>query len=139
MDNQQYRAGHPDVVAEIIDGEAIIIHMTTGCYYSLEGVACAIWEQLESGPISVDGVTACFEGDAAIMQAEILSFLEELVAENLITSESASSPAGAAPDIPVSYAKPVLNKYTDMENLLLMDPIHDVSDQGWPEKPSEEK
>jgi len=33
---------------------------------------------------------------------------------------------------------PVLNKYTDMQDLLLLDPIHEVDATGWPStKPSE--
>ena len=34
----------PDVVHEVIDGEAIMINMTTGSYYSLDGVGAAVWE-----------------------------------------------------------------------------------------------
>ena len=30
------------------------------------------------------------------------------------------------------YSPPVLNSYTDMEELLLLDPIHDVDQAGWP-------
>jgi hypothetical protein len=26
----------------------------------------------------------------------------------------------------------LLNKYSDMQELLLLDPIHDVDDAGWP-------
>jgi hypothetical protein len=29
-------------------------------------------------------------------------------------------------------AAPVLEKYTDMQELLLLDPIHDVEEAGWP-------
>jgi hypothetical protein len=28
----------------------------------------------------------------------------------------------------------VLEKFTDMHDLLLMDPIHEVSDAGWPHR-----
>jgi hypothetical protein len=31
-----------------------------------------------------------------------------------------------------SWAEPVLDKYTDMQELLLLDPIHEVDDAGWP-------
>jgi len=30
------------------------------------------------------------------------------------------------------FSAPVLNAYTDMEELLLLDPIHDVDQAGWP-------
>jgi hypothetical protein len=32
----------------------------------------------------------------------------------------------------VPYTKPVLNKYTDMQQLLLADPLHEVQEAGWP-------
>jgi hypothetical protein len=35
------------------------------------------------------------------------------------------------------FNAPVLNKYTDMQDLLLLDPIHEVDATGWPStKPS---
>jgi hypothetical protein len=30
------------------------------------------------------------------------------------------------------FVAPCLHKYTDMQELLLIDPIHDVDDYGWP-------
>jgi len=36
-------------------------------------------------------------------------------------------PAGRPP-----FVKPILQKYTDMADLLLLDPIHEVGEQGWP-------
>jgi len=36
------------------------------------------------------------------------------------------------------FNAPVLNKYTDMQDLLILDPIHEVDATGWPStKPSE--
>jgi hypothetical protein len=32
---------------------------------------------------------------------------------------------------------PKLEKYTDMEDLLLLDPIHDVQEVGWPQTSGE--
>ncbi len=32
----------------------------------------------------------------------------------------------------VPYAPPALETYTDMQELLLLDPIHDVDETGWP-------
>lgn len=30
------------------------------------------------------------------------------------------------------FEEPIFHKYTDMEDLLLLDPIHDVDETGWP-------
>ncbi len=31
-----------------------------------------------------------------------------------------------------AFEAPVLESYSDMQDLLLLDPIHDVDDAGWP-------
>ena len=42
------------VVHETIDGEAILIHMETGFYYSLEGSGSEIWSGLVAGRATED-------------------------------------------------------------------------------------
>ena len=38
----------------------------------------------------------------------------------------------------VAYTEPSLSVFSDMQDLLLLDPIHDVSEAGWPmPKPAE--
>jgi hypothetical protein len=32
----------------------------------------------------------------------------------------------------LSFTHPQLQKYTDMQELLLLDPIHEVEESGWP-------
>jgi hypothetical protein len=39
------------------------------------------------------------------------------------------------PDYKLPFQKPLLQKYTDMEALLLVDPIHEVDEEeGWPKQ-----
>ena len=40
-----------------------------------------------------------------------------------------------APSKKKAFAKPKLSKFGDMQDLLLLDPIHDVDQQGWPNSP----
>ncbi|HEY2536878.1 MAG TPA: PqqD family protein [Solirubrobacteraceae bacterium] len=48
-------------------------------------------------------------------------------------SEEPPRPAGSAPSLPAEFVAPVLNKYTDMQEFMLIDPIHDVEEEaGWP-------
>ena len=35
------------------------------------------------------------------------------------------------------FEPPLISKYSDMQELLILDPIHDVSDAGWPNPKSE--
>jgi hypothetical protein len=125
-----------DVVSEIIDEEAILINMVTGSYYSLESSACDVWKLLQKGSTDVDTLVQYFDGDSTKIRAELQSFLDELCNENLtqrIEPVTSNVPSACGK---LTFSVLTLNKYTDMENLLLMDPIHDVSEQGWPSRQS---
>ncbi len=126
-----------NAVFEVMNGEAIVINMATGSYYSLDGTAGALWELLAKGPGSsttlARALHQAYTGDPATIKAEIAKFLDEMKTEGLVLdSKEAASTADVDSDKPRPYVTPVLNKYTDLEALLLLDPIHDVSPKGWP-------
>lgn len=132
-----YRINSADIMHETIDGEVVIINLDHGLYYSLEGTGAWIWERLSEAR-SLDGLAAIsaehFEGDPGQMRASIESFLTRLGEEALICPagpEEATAPAAPA-GAKMPWADPGLQKYTDMEQLLLLDPIHEVEDTGWP-------
>jgi hypothetical protein len=139
----RYRLNSPDVVQEMIDGEVIVVHTVTGAYYSLADWGAAIWSDLLRGldhRAIVERIAP--EGDARreTVVAEIDLFIAELRTQRLI--EPDESVSGAPPsEGPVStdrngpYVTPSIQKYSDMEELLLIDPIHEVDPAGWPVKP----
>jgi hypothetical protein len=78
------------------------------------------------------------------MKRTVASFLEELEREKIIIPRTSAlgNSAVPAPNGETSvgaasvFAPPALEKYTDMQELLQVDPIHDVDDeQGWPKMP----
>ena len=75
--------------------------------------------------------------EAADIALSVEDFVRELVEENLIvknSSEKAKNIKQAKAQIPslARFEKPVLQKYSDMQDLLLLDPIHEVDEAGWP-------
>ena len=48
----RHRINSPQVVNETIQGEAIVIHLGTGTYYSLQGTGAAIWDARSAGVTS---------------------------------------------------------------------------------------
>src|SRR5580765_202543 len=48
-DSERYTIDEARVVSEIIDGEAIIVNLANGYYYSLDPPAAEIWGWLEAG------------------------------------------------------------------------------------------
>lgn len=136
------RVNHPHIIHEIIQGEAILVNLETGSYYSADQVGAAIWDAIENGmPVAqiVDAITHAYSGDEAEKLARVTAFLEQLQHEGLVLpAENAeiNSPA-PLPTLPTNtppFVAPQLKKYTEMQDLLLLDPIHDVDDAGWPQR-----
>ena len=126
-------------VAEIIDGEAVIMDLATGHYFSTQHVGCDIWRGIELGAsrptiARVLAATYGIETDAAA--ACVASFVDELTQRNLVVSGTGTTQGVEPAENWMSggqpFAAPVLHTYTDMEELLLLDPIHDVDQAGWP-------
>lgn len=141
-----YAVNTTDVVDEVIDGEAILINLRTGSYYSLEGTACMVWELLRAETASTDSLIARMRqrltSDADGMPSDVRSFLEEMADEGLVLRDADVAIAPAPPMVAgelAPYVPPMLSKYTDMEALLLIDPIHDVTPAGWPNRPEDGK
>jgi Coenzyme PQQ synthesis protein D (PqqD) len=128
------------VIHETVDGEVILIALQTGCYYSLEGSGADIWDALVAGR-SAGEVTASLEqryaAPAGAIAATVAELVERLLAEQLLVPEKTDivepSPLHAVAEAErPPFPAPVLHKFTDMQDFLLVDPIHEVSDEGWP-------
>lgn len=135
-----FRVNEPDVTYESFDTEVLAINLRNGNYYSLRESAVPIWQLAVRG-LSVGEIGAALaqsaSGDAAEVTAAVRVFLAELEAEALLVAQSAPAAHvnGKPPvTLPATFAKPVLDRYTDMQQLLLMDPIHETDVTGWPAK-----
>lgn len=102
---------------ETIEGETIVIDLKKGHYYSLNRTASFIWNQL-NGPIAINAFTG-----------EMRAFIEALLKEGLLLKRDGE---GITITLPKDQAPPAFEKFEDMEDLLLLDPIHDTDDAGWP-------
>jgi Coenzyme PQQ synthesis protein D (PqqD) len=145
MEALRLRVNAPEVIHETIDGEVIIINLASGNYYSVKGCGADMWDVIRQSnatpPQIVAAVAARFGNLAPEIETPVLRFLDELRNEGLIVDDEASgesSPAVsfAAPNGPASsrgFEPPVLEKYTDMQDLVLLDPVHEVGATGWPQ------
>ncbi len=137
-----YQANRPDVVMESFGGEVVLVQMKSGNYYSLQGSAPLIWELIERGSSveeTVDFLLARHSGDEEEVRRSVRNLVEELVAESLIVPVTGALPkvsteAPVPEDPGTPFVLPVLERYTDMQELLFLDPIHDVDESGWPHR-----
>ncbi len=136
----RYSINAPDVIAETIDGEIILVHLTTGSYYSLEGSGAEVWEALMNGwsPSAIaDELARRHDASASEIQASVERLVGDLRAEQIIVeglgagpSPWPAAPAGAGERRP--FVSPTLKKFTDMQDIILLDPVHEVDQRGWP-------
>jgi hypothetical protein len=136
-----FRPREEEVAAKVIDGEAIIINLANGVYYSMDKVGALVWDRLQAGHTLDDAIVAVTRAyDVSRDQAEsnVRELVQELVQENLvITSENGKhSPAEATTDHrdKLPYELPKLNIYRDMGDLLALDPpVPGLGDTPWKE------
>jgi hypothetical protein len=131
-----FRVNTPHVIAESVDGEVLIVNLLTGAYYSSAGVGDAAWAMFANGA-DLHAVAARIAGHFGLHEeavaADIAAWLADLITEGLLVEDDGQPrDTPAAPAMPADYAPPAISKYTDMEDLLLLDPVHEVDDVGWP-------
>ena len=139
MSDQLLRPNSPSVVSEIIDGEAVIMNLATGHYFSALGTGGELWALIERGASErqlIDYLLLRYRIAEVEARTGVAAFISKAREHDLVvTTQAVSAPEhdqAATPTPTESYAIPQLNAYSDMEDLLLLDPIHDVSEAGWP-------
>lgn len=76
-----------------------------------------------------------YDADPALVETAVTDFVGRLHDEGLIRAAPDGQPRVALA-VParssVEFSAPTISVYSDMEDLLLLDPIHDVDETGWP-------
>lgn len=152
QNSNRYQLNSPQVVDEEVDGEIIVINLGNGNYYSLLEEGAEIWQLLSSGKSlgeTMQLIESRYEAEKAVIDTGITQFVAELKKEGLIVLASDVQPTNASPlpevdqdavsqELPTStsvrpvFTAPKLNMYIDMQDLMLLDPIHEVDETGWP-------
>jgi Coenzyme PQQ synthesis protein D (PqqD) len=126
-------------VHETLDGETIVIHLDSGSYYSLTGSGSEIWALLGTGGSVADICNELARRHArseSEIRADVDNFIAELEREALVECDGAPTTALAAPTVVAigTWEPPRLERYDDMRDFLMVDPIHEVDETGWPHR-----
>ena len=117
-----------EIAAEILDGEAIIINLATGSYYSMADSAALVWQAVEhhcSLEEIAHRLTTHYDAPLDRARADVAALAERMLTEKIAIPSNAAACRGAAPAAPeqrLAYASPTLSVYSDMRNLLALDP-----------------
>lgn len=141
----RYQIDSIHVSHERLNDEVIIINAVSGAYYSGTGSFADLWDMLMAGASAAeiaDELAAQYAADASLILPDILAAIAALQQSGLLRE----APERGAPDslsLPnvsrAIWAAPSFAEYTDMWDLIQLDPIHEVSEAGWPFAPAETK
>ena len=145
-----FRINTPRVVHETIDGEVVAIDLSTGSYFSLMAAGASIWALIDGGLTvteMAEELAGMYRIDGGRSGDAVSGLVEDLRREGLIV-EATGPPAQAgaaagngdgrgALDPPAGdpgpFQPPKLEKFEDMRDLILLDPVHEVdAASGWP-------
>jgi len=139
------RPNEAEVAAKVLEGEAIIINLSNGTYYSMDKVGGLVWEMIEHGQdleATVAAITTRYEVSPEQAQADVQRLAGELMQENLvIMSDKPPVPGERQESVDgqrLPYEPPKLNIYRDMSDLLALDPpMPSLDEIPWKESSEE--
>ena len=75
-----------DCVAEKLDGEIIILNLSTGMYHQLNAIGVIIWEEIQRSNPSLQELTAKMKQQfgAADVDEDVREFVEDLLERDII-------------------------------------------------------
>ena len=135
----RYSTSVPNIASEIFDGEVVVANYLTGAYYSLAGSAAAIWQGLQNGmslPEITTWMTGHFPDAADAIPDAVGDFVGRLLGEGMLAETTESAVSAPPPQLTLAaFEPPQLERFDDLADLLLLDPVHDVAEAGWPHLP----
>lgn len=128
--DQRFRPNTPDVAAKVIDGEAILINLGSGLYYTLDQVGGTVWSEIEKGRSAFEiasTLTAHYEVPLKQALTDSERIIGELVTEQLVVealAEQVDSDGASMTDTGEKqpYVAPRLTRFDDMAEVFALDP-----------------
>ena len=123
-----YEICAPEVVAEVFDGEIVILNLASGCYFSLNPAGCMVWQALLDGA-TPRAILDSIPASDSYRTTSVRGFVQRVVELDLIRPRQDASVASASA---INWheltddANPHIDVFDDLAVLILADPIHDV-------------
>lgn len=139
MTSDSFCVDNANISWERVSGEVIAIQLNTGKYYSFINVAADIWSLADRG-VDFQNVLDSLRKyylSSEIVESEVQEFISKCFVERLLIPCELENRSFDLPDdiSRGSWTTPQLTEYSDLQDLILVDPIHDVDDLGWPNLP----
>ena len=137
--NARLYINEEEVCGKVVEGEAIIINLSNGIYYSLDGVGGTVWQLIElrySIEEMTQAISAHHKVSSEQVKADLEKLIDEMVQENIVKLSDEENLQKESQTLEIqqngSYESPTLNIYRDMGNLLALDPpMPGLTDMNW--------
>jgi hypothetical protein len=126
------------IIHDVIEGEAVVMNLESGIYYSFNNPATVIWKHLVEESTDETNLRDLI-GD------QNQNFIDFLLAEGLVMrQDQAVTDENIATTFSTIKSLAEWQTFSDMKDLLLLDPVHDIAiaENGWPksfEQPSSQE
>ncbi len=127
-----YGLAGTSIIHQYLEDEVIVANLDAGIYYSIRGSGTVVWQLLLAG-CSINEIESRFKQKYGPIPS-LVPFIEQLVEEELLIKKESASSSIPSVLLPAVFETPSLERYDEMKNLLMLDPIHEVDEQGWPSR-----
>jgi hypothetical protein len=138
QNSQRFSIFDNNIINDIFGEEVVLVNLETGVYYSLRSSATQIWKriinQYSIEEIVID-LLAIYQIDEKELFIEIQQFIQSLLEKKIIKAADFDNKikVESSPVIEkVAFSSPLIETFSDMQEILLLDPVHDVDKAGWP-------
>lgn len=138
MSHTRYSVFDNNIISDVFGEEVVLVNLESGVYYSLRGSATQIWIRLFN-QYSISEIVSELKHIYQVVEVDLVKDTNQFIAElielkviKLSTDIESKSIEFVSSDMLKEYNPPVVETFSDMQEILLLDPVHDVDKAGWP-------
>jgi hypothetical protein len=127
-----------NILSDVFGEEVVLVNLDSGMYYSLRGSATQIWIRLFN-QYSLFEILADLIQIYQVTENQLIDdinlFVTQLLELKIIKTANDAVRKEIdfiSKDVLIDYSTPVVEIFSDMQEILLLDPVHDVDKSGWP-------
>jgi hypothetical protein len=136
--NSRYTVFDQNIVCDIFGDEVVLVNLETGVYYSFMNSAAQVWTRIQN-QYTIAEIVSDFELLYSNSSEDIIpavkSFVDNLLLLKLIKTSTLTERIliNVKSDLTkTAFAEPLIETFSDLQDILLLDPVHDVDQKGWP-------
>ena len=138
MTANAYRFNRDTFAFECFDEEVVVLDLVEGVYYAFGGAAVVAWPYIiaqHPEPVIAFTLAKSYGVRLDELTRDLTEFVERLVSEKILLAAPEDIAELDRPrlDSLGEYEGFIFERHAEMEDLLTLDPIHDVDpERGWP-------